>query len=76
MQVTKEIEEWNAKVRKLGTVPKGLWCVDLDSGDGYFCWKFPENEINYWHDYYSGFASRISLAEKEKKELKEVPPLP
>lgn len=64
-QVNHEIIEWNTKVRKLGAIPKGLWLVDIDAGDGYYCWKFPEVEIGYWHDYQSGFMGRISLAEKE-----------
>lgn len=58
------IEEWNGKVRKLGGLPKGLWLVDFDSGEGYYCWKYPESEIKYWHDHKSGFASRVLLTEK------------
>ncbi len=68
-EVTKHIEEWNAQVRKLRGVPKGLWLVDLDAGDGYFCWKFPETQIGYWHDYKGGYSSRISLAERAKKNI-------
>ena len=65
--VTREIEEWNCKIRKLGGVPKGLWLVDIDSGDGYYCWKFPEQEIRFWHDYQSGYTGRISLSERNKR---------
>lgn len=67
-QISKEIEIWNTKVRKLGAVPKGLWLVDIDAGDGYYCWKFPESEVQYWHEYNGGYANRISLREKEKIE--------
>lgn len=66
--VNREIETWNTKVSKLGAAPKGLWLADIDSGDGYYCWKFPETEIGYWHDYSSGFANRISLTKRVKKE--------
>jgi hypothetical protein len=62
--VNREIEEWNNKIRKLGAIPKGLWLVDIDAGDGYYCWKFPEVKIEYWHDYNSGFSGRIPLAER------------
>jgi len=65
--VTREIEEWNGKVRKLGGIPKGLWLVDIDAGDGYYCWKFPENEIAFWHDYKSGYSGRIPLSERNKR---------
>lgn len=61
-QVSREIEEWNAKVHKLGAIPKGLWLVDFDSGEGYYCWKFPETKIDFWHDYKSGFSNRIPIA--------------
>ena len=47
IEVSREIEEWNAKVKKLGALPKGLWLVDFDSGDGYYCWKFPEASIGF-----------------------------
>ena len=63
-EISKHIEEWNAQVRKLHGVPKGLWLVDLDAGDGYFCWKYPEAQINFWHDYKSGYASRVPLADR------------
>jgi hypothetical protein len=52
------IQEWQVKVEKLGAVSKGLWIADFDSGDGYFCWKFPEEQILYWHGYRDGFSCR------------------
>lgn len=66
-QVESLIEGWNRKVRKLGGEPKGIWMADFDSGDGYYCWKFPESDIQHWHDRNSGFASRITLHEREKR---------
>lgn len=32
---------WAAEVQSLGAEVKGLWLVDWDSGDGYYCWRFP-----------------------------------
>jgi hypothetical protein len=58
------IEEWNGKVRKLGGIPKGLWLVDIDNGEGYYCWKFPEAVVEHWHDYNSGYAGRVPLTER------------
>ncbi|OFZ19859.1 MAG: hypothetical protein A2Z20_03650 [Bdellovibrionales bacterium RBG_16_40_8] len=63
-EVNREIEEWNTKIRKLGAIPKGLWLVDIDAGDGYYCWKYPESEIAFWHEYKGGFATRTPLVER------------
>lgn len=52
------IEGWQMKIQKLGGIPKGYWLVDFDNGDGYFCWKFPEKQIQYKHGYQEGFTSR------------------
>lgn len=53
------IDRWQEKVAKLGVQPKGLWMTDFDNGEGYYCWKFPDNEINHWHGYQDGFSGRI-----------------
>lgn len=55
------IQDWQTKVQKLGGLPKGIWIVDVDSGDGYFCWKYPEITIEHWHRYSDGFTKRKSL---------------
>lgn len=57
-----EIKEWEGKVERLGGVPRGLWAADLDSGTGYYCWKFPEKEVDHWHGYSEGNSSRVSLS--------------
>lgn len=57
-EVNDLIKLWHEKVRKLGARPKGLWLVDFDSGDGYFCWKHPEADLAYWHSYDDGFTGR------------------
>lgn len=63
-QVNHLIQEWQNKIQKLGALPKGLWIADFDSGDGYFCWKFPERGIEYWHQYSDGFSKRMHVREK------------
>ena len=50
-QASQLIQDWQTKVQKLGGLPKGIWVVDFDSGDGYFCWKYPEVTIDHWHAY-------------------------
>lgn len=61
LQINGIIDRWQAKVEKLGAVPKGLWMADFDNGNGYFCWKFPETEIIYHHGYQDGYSGRILI---------------
>ena len=55
------ILEWQGKVERLGGLPKGLWIADFDSGNGYYCWKYPERSIDFWHKYTDGFTRRIHV---------------
>jgi hypothetical protein len=55
------VEQWTREVESLGCEVKGLWLVDWDSGDGYFCWKYPEPSLAHFHDYDSGFAGRVPV---------------
>ncbi|MGE4131264.1 MAG: DUF2203 domain-containing protein [Bdellovibrionales bacterium] len=61
-QINELIQSWNDKIRKLGAEPRGLWVVDFDSGEGYYCWKHPEVEIAYWHGYDDGYPGRKPLS--------------
>ena len=58
------VESWAEAVRDLGPDVKGLWLVDFDSGDGYWCWAYPEDHLDHWHDYEQGFAGRVPVAAK------------
>lgn len=70
-QIQRLISKWESKILKLGLEPKGIWLVDFDAGDGYYCWKYPELELKFWHGYKDGFSGRrpISENEIEKAEL-------
>lgn len=57
-EINRLIHEWQVKLEKLGAHTKGLWLADFDSGDGYFCWKYPEQQITHWHGYRDGFSGR------------------
>ena len=57
----KIVEAWAAELTAIGCEVKGLWLVDWDSGDGYYCWKFPEEAIGFFHSYEDGFAGRIPI---------------
>ena len=55
------VNGWADAVRELGVEVKGLWLVDFDNGEGYYCWKYPETTIGHFHGYEDGFAGRISI---------------
>jgi hypothetical protein len=60
-RVNKLVNSWQTKIEKLGGHPKGLWIADFDAGDGYYCWKYPEEEILFWHGYSDGYCGRIRI---------------
>ncbi len=68
------IDEWQTKVQKLGGLPNGHWVVDFDSGDGYFCWKYPERSLEFWHHYRDGFSKRIKISALTSHETAPVLP--
>jgi hypothetical protein len=55
------VAEWVEEVRALGLEAKGLWLVDFDNGEGYYCWSYPEPAITHYHGYDEGFAGRIRI---------------
>ena len=55
------VRDWAREILALGVVIKGLWLVDFDSGAGYYCWKYPEPSLEYFHGYEEGFAGRLPL---------------
>ena len=55
------VHAWAREVAAIGCEVKGVWLVDWDSGDGYYCWRFPEPSISHFHTYDEGFAGRIPL---------------
>jgi hypothetical protein len=60
-EIDQLIQEWKLKISKLGGRPAGLWIVDFDNGSGYFCWKYPEEEVLFTHGYLEGFTSRRAI---------------
>ncbi len=57
----KIVRDWAGEILSLGAEIKGLWLVDFDSGAGYYCWKYPEPSLEYFHGYEEGFAGRLPL---------------
>lgn len=56
-----EIGRWTREMEALGVEVKGLWLVDFDNGSGYFCWKWPEEGLGWFHGYEDGFSGRTRI---------------
>jgi hypothetical protein len=63
LEVAREkiVRSWAQEVVSVGCEVKGLWLVDWDSGDGYYCWRFPEQSIAFFHTYEEGFSGRLPI---------------
>ena len=55
------VAAWTGQVQALGLEVKGLWLVDFDNGDGYYCWQYPEAAILHYHGYQDGFPGRMKI---------------
>ncbi len=55
------VAAWTQRVRGMGLEVKGLWLVDFDNGDGYYCWQHPESAVLHFHGYDEGFAGRMKI---------------
>jgi hypothetical protein len=59
--VADALAAWASAIEELGIEVKGPWLVDFDSGAGYYCWKWPEESLAFFHGYDEGFAGRVRL---------------
>jgi len=60
-QVDAIVRGWLESVTGLGIEVKGLWLVDFDNGSGYYCWRYPEPALQYYHSYEEGFRGRVRI---------------
>ena len=60
-RVEELFRDWFQKMKKLGCEAKGMWLVDFDSGQGYYCWHYPEMEVEHFHGYSEGFRGRVKV---------------
>jgi hypothetical protein len=61
LDLEKMANRWGEEISRLGAVPKGLWLVDFDSGTGYYCWRYNEPELAFFHTYDDGFSGRTPI---------------
>ena len=52
---------WARSIMEMGVEVKGLWLVDFDNGSGYYCWKYPEQGLQFYHSYEDGFSGRVRI---------------
>jgi hypothetical protein len=60
-QLSGIVANWAAAMHALQLEAKGLWLVDFDNGEGYYCWSYPEDTISHFHGYDDGFAGRMKI---------------
>jgi hypothetical protein len=59
--VAKVTSDWARAMEAFGLDVKGVWLVDFDTGSGYYCWRWPEPELSYFHGYEEGFDGRVRI---------------
>lgn len=55
------VNEWASRVRSFGIEVKGIWLVDFDNGSGYYCWRWPETALQFFHTHEEGFSGRMRI---------------
>jgi hypothetical protein len=60
-QVDRIVAAWARALGARGLEVKGLWLVDFDSGSGYYCWRYPEPSLQFFHSYDDGFQGRMRI---------------
>ena len=60
-RVQRIVVAWAEAMVTKGIEVKGLWLVDFDNGSGYYCWRYPETGLHFYHSYEEGFGGRVRI---------------
>jgi len=60
-ELARAVAGWVRAMEALGVEVQGRWLVDFDNGRGYYCWRWPEEQLEYFHGYDEGFAGRVRI---------------
>ena len=60
-RIQQAVSRWIRSMEALGVEVKGAWLVDFDNGRGYYCWRWPEERLDYFHGYEEGFEGRTRI---------------
>jgi len=60
-RIDERVGEWAQRLAEKGVEIKGLWLVDFDNGSGYYCWRYPEESLQFFHSYDEGFRGRMRI---------------
>jgi hypothetical protein len=60
-EATAIVNDWATRVRSFGIEVKGIWLVDFDNGSGYYCWRWPETALQFFHTHEEGFGGRMRI---------------
>jgi hypothetical protein len=60
-ELSRAVSAWVRAMEALGVEVKGRWLIDFDNGRGYYCWRWPEERLDYFHGYDEGFAARVRI---------------
>ena len=60
-KIQQAVGGWIRAMEALGVEVKGAWLVDFDNGRGYYCWRWPEERLDYFHGYDEGFDGRVRI---------------
>jgi hypothetical protein len=60
-RIQQAVSRWIRAMEALGVEVKGAWLVDFDNGRGYYCWRWPEERLEYFHGYEEGFEGRVRI---------------
>jgi len=67
--LNRTVVEWSDVIKRLGCEVRGLWIVDFDSGQDFYCWKWPEEELLYRRNYGTGFSTRLPISMDENSQI-------